>query len=60
MINKAPGAQTVVDHLQDAALDALRVEGEQPQHHEAQVADRGISNQFLDIILGDRRPLPRR
>ena len=50
-------AQAVVDHLQDAALDALRVEGEQAEHDETQVADRGIGDQLLDVGLGvgDRR-----
>ena len=50
-------AQTVVDHLQDAALDALRVQCKQTQHDKPQVADRGISHQLLHILLGirDRR-----
>jgi len=32
-----PGGDAVVDHLEDGALDPLQVEGEQPQHDEAQV-----------------------
>src|SRR3990172_222190 len=31
------GGNAVVDHLEDAALDPLEVEGEKPEHHEAQV-----------------------
>ena len=41
----------MVDHLKDRTRNAFRIHGEQTQHHKAEVADRGISNQFLDIFL---------
>ena len=44
-------AQAVVDHLQDAALDALGIEGEQAEHHEPEVADGRIRHQLLDVFL---------
>ncbi len=47
----------MVDHLQNAALNAQGVEGKQAQHHEAQVAHRRVGHQFLEVFLsiGDHR-----
>ncbi len=45
------GAEAVVDHLQDAARYPLGVQGEDAQHHEAQVADAGVGHQALDVSL---------
>ena len=41
----------MIDHLQQGALDALRVEGEEPQHHESQVANRRECHQLLGVGL---------
>ncbi len=43
--------EAVVDHVQDRAGEADAVEGEQAQHAEAQVADRRVGHQFLDVFL---------
>ncbi len=43
--------EAVVHHLQDAAGHRLRGEGEDPQHHEAQVGDRRVGHQPLDVGL---------
>jgi hypothetical protein len=47
----------VVDHVEDAALDADRVEREQAQHAESQVGDRAVRDELLDVALhpGDQR-----
>ena len=52
-------AETVIDHLQDRALHALRVERKQTEHHKTEVAHGGIRHQFLHICLGvgNRRPV---
>ena len=48
------GGEPVVDHLHYPALEALGSEREGAQHDEAQVADRGIGDQLLQIGLHDR------
>ena len=45
------GADTVVDHLDDAAGHALGVEGEDAEHQEAHVADAGIRDEALHVAL---------
>ena len=51
------GRDAVVDLLDDAALDAHRVEGEHAQHDERHVADRRVGDQPLPVALrhGDQR-----
>ena len=45
--------ETVIDHLQNAAADSLRVEREQTQHHESQVRDARKGDERFDISLDD-------
>ena len=45
------GADAVVDHLDDAAGDALGVEGEDAEHQETHVADAGIGDEALHVAL---------
>ena len=45
------GGQAVGQHLEDAAGHAQGRQAEQAQHHEAQVADRGVGHQLLDVRL---------
>ena len=52
--NSAAGREAVVDHLQHAALEPERVEREHPEHHEAEVADRGVRDQLLHVLLHER------
>ena len=44
-------AQAVVDHLQDGAFHALRVEREHTEHDKTEVADRGVRDQFFHVRL---------
>ena len=46
--------EAVVDHLQHAALEPERVEREHAEHHEAEVADRGVGDQLLHVLLHQR------
>ena len=48
------GGNAVIDLLQHAAGDAVRVERENSQGAEAQVADRGIRHQLFPILLHQR------
>src|SRR6266481_123317 len=48
---EGPGGKAVVDHLNDAAHHALLVEGEEPEHDEAQVADAREGDELLDVRL---------
>ena len=41
----------MIDHLQDRTGDGFDIGDETSQHHEAEVAHRGIGDQFLDVIL---------
>ena len=43
------GGDAVVDHLQDAALDALRGEGEGAEDDEAEVRDRRVGDEALEV-----------
>ena len=45
------GRDAVVDLLDDAAGDAVRVQREDAQRAEAQVADRGVRHQLLPVLL---------
>ena len=45
------GRHPVADHLEDGALQALRVENERPEHHEAHVADARVRDQLLEVRL---------
>ena len=49
----------MAQHLVQGALRALRIEREHAQHDEAEMADRGIGDQLLDVGLhhGDQRPV---
>ena len=46
----------VVHHLEDRSLQALRREGENPQHHESEVGHRSVRDQLLGIGLHGRHP----
>jgi len=48
----------VVDHLHERSAEAGEVEGEEPQHAEPQVADRGVRDQFLHVGLDHRHQRP--
>ncbi len=48
---EAAGADAVIDHLQRRALQALRVQREDAQHHKAQVRDGRIRDQLLHVRL---------
>src|SRR5215469_1627512 len=48
-------SDAVVHHLQDRSLDALHIEGQHTQHDYTQVADAGITEQALDVILHQRQ-----
>jgi len=41
----------VVDHLEQRSLPGHDVEGEEAEHHEAQVGDRGVGHQLLHVDL---------
>ena len=45
------GGQPVVDHLEHPAGDALGREGEDAEHDEAQVGDRRVGDQPLEVLL---------
>ncbi len=45
------GRDAVVDHLEHTALDALAGEGEGAQGDEAEVGDRGVGDEPLDVLL---------
>ena len=45
------GDDAVVDHLQHAALEALGGEGEQAEDDEAEVRDRRVGDQPLQVLL---------
>ena len=45
------GGDAVVDHLEQAAFDALRVEGEGTQDDEPQMGHRGVGHQSLEVPL---------
>ena len=45
----------MVDHLQQAAGQALGVEGEGADHDEAEVGDRGVGDETLEVLLHRRR-----
>ena len=51
---EGPGGDPVVDHLQQAALDALRREGEGAEDDEAEVGHRGVGHQPLQVLLHGR------
>ena len=44
----------MVQHLQHAALDAGRIEREQPDHRDAEVAHRRVGDELLPVLLGER------
>jgi len=45
--------ETVVDHLNEAAAQAGFVQGEHAEHADAEVADRAVGDQALDVVLGE-------
>ena len=51
------GRQAVVDHLQHAAGDRLAGDGEDAEHDEAEVGDRRVGDEALEVLLhrGDDR-----
>ena len=52
---KEPGRrEPEVDHLEQAALESLEIQGEQPQHDKPQVADAGVREQAAEIRLDER------
>ena len=46
--------EAVRQHLEDRALDALGVHGEDAHRHEAHMGDRGIGDQLLHVLLHQR------
>ena len=48
------GNQPVREHLEDAALHALHVGGEDAHRHVSHVGDRGIGDQLLHVLLHQR------
>ena len=44
----------VADHLEDRAVDALLVGGEDAHGHEAHMGDRGIGDELLHVLLHQR------
>ena len=54
------GGEPVADHREDAALDALRREGEDAEHHEAHVRDRRVRDQPFQVRSASRRRSRRR
>ncbi len=46
------GRETVVDHLEQGALPGDLVEGEEAEHDESEVGDRGVGDQLLHVDLG--------
>ena len=53
MMNSAPVREGVADDLQDDALQRQRVPGEDAEQHEAHVADAGVGDQALEVVLGE-------
>ena len=43
----------MVDHLEDAALEAQGVQREDAEHHEAEVAHRAVGDQALPVLLDE-------
>ena len=54
------GGDAVVHHLQHAALDALGGEGEGAEHDEAEVGDRGVGDEPLEVASASWRRRRRR
>ncbi len=50
----APETMPWREHLEDGAVDALDVEGEDAERDEAHMRDRGIGDQLLDVFLRER------
>src|ERR1700740_2567567 len=50
---ESSGGDAVGEHLEHRALHGNVLEGEDPQHDEAKVADAGISDKFLEIGLNE-------
>ena len=48
------GGKSVVDHLQHAAIDAQRIQGEKSQHAKAQVGHAGIGDELFEVFLRKR------
>ena len=44
-------ADAVIDVLDQCALDSIRIQRKNSQHHKPEVADAGIGNQFLQVYL---------
>ncbi len=45
------GRESVIDHLQQRALPGDLVEGEESQHDESEMGDRGVGDQLLHVDL---------
>ena len=54
------GRDAVIDLLQDRPGDPGRIQRENPQRAEAQVAHRGVGHQLLPILLHQATPARRR
>jgi hypothetical protein len=52
------GREAVVDHLEIEPLEALRRQREHAEHHEAEVADRRVGDQLLDVRLHQATSAP--
>ena len=48
------GDDAVAHHLDDGALDADQIEADEPEHHVAEVADRRVGDDLLDVGLHPR------
>ncbi len=55
---QSAGREPVIDHLQRAPLGAQGVQGKDAQHAEAQVADAGVGDQPLHVVLNQRHQGP--
>jgi hypothetical protein len=47
--------EAVADHLDHRALDAHQLQAQQPEHHVAEVADRRVGDDLLDVVLHQRQ-----
>ena len=50
-LQKASGAQAMVNHLQNSPLQSLPVQGKQPQDDKSQMGNAGIGHQLFHVFL---------